>query len=390
MAGESALSPAGRRVCGRLLAAAAIGRLPLGMTPLALILLVRDRQGSYTVAGLAVAAHSAGITIGQPFGARVVSRGPWRLLGLALAYCVALGVIGTSAYSDGGPMLLLVASLTAGMLLPPIGAAARAAWPVVTKSTSVLERAYAMEGTLQELPGLAGPPAVASVADLGSPQVAIGASGCIGLVGASLLSPLLARVAPPRGWDGGSPGNALRPTGIRTVLLVALVFACGAGGVEVAMPAFAEAHGNRAAAGLLLAGYAAGAIIGGLAQRARPPGQNLNSRYVVAYGLAAVAATALLPPWNVPTMTGAAILAGIPTSRLFALAYVQINRQAVQHARAETFGWFSSAVTMGTAGGNLLVGYCITRFGVSAGLAVIVLSASVAAAIAVLRRATLA
>src|SRR3954452_6721573 len=51
---------------GRLLASATVGRLPLGMAGLAILLLVRDEAGSYAAAGLAAGALGLGGALGAP------------------------------------------------------------------------------------------------------------------------------------------------------------------------------------------------------------------------------------------------------------------------------------------------------------------------------------
>src|SRR3954468_11326378 len=84
-----------------LLAASLFARLPIGINGLATVLFLRDRAGSYAVAGATAGALALGAGLGAPIGARLVDRfGPRALLGLAVAHGV--GLIGFIALGDAG------------------------------------------------------------------------------------------------------------------------------------------------------------------------------------------------------------------------------------------------------------------------------------------------
>jgi MFS family permease len=53
-------------------------------------------------------------------------------------------------------------------------------------------------------------------------------------------------------------------------MLLCVWLGLGFGAVEIAVPAFAEAEGNRALAGIALAGFSAGSLVGGLVAGLRP------------------------------------------------------------------------------------------------------------------------
>ena len=65
--------------------------------------------------------------------------------------------------------------------------------------------------------------------------------------------------------------GALASRGVRTVVLYAATVGVGFGSVELAMPAFAEAHGSRELGGLALASFSGGSLVGGLVAGMRPP-----------------------------------------------------------------------------------------------------------------------
>ena len=80
----------GRPSVPRLLTAAVVGRLPVGMGALALFLLVRQSGGSYATAGFAVGASTIAGCVGAPLlGRRVDRHGQARILVPAMLVQVA-------------------------------------------------------------------------------------------------------------------------------------------------------------------------------------------------------------------------------------------------------------------------------------------------------------
>src|ERR671933_528 len=61
-----------------------VGRLPISMVPLALVLLVQQVRGSYSIAGIITGAYALGATLGTPVLGRLVDRlGQPRVIGTA-------------------------------------------------------------------------------------------------------------------------------------------------------------------------------------------------------------------------------------------------------------------------------------------------------------------
>ncbi|MGH2763535.1 MAG: MFS transporter, partial [Thermoleophilaceae bacterium] len=71
-----------------------IGRLPIGISGLAILLYVREVSGSYAAAGLCAGALALGSAIGAPFQGRLVDRrGVGMLLPLAAAHAAGLMLV---------------------------------------------------------------------------------------------------------------------------------------------------------------------------------------------------------------------------------------------------------------------------------------------------------
>jgi MFS family permease len=126
-----------------LLLASVVGRFPLGMVPLALVLHVRQAGGDYGAAGALAGSWSLGLAVGTPLLGRALDRrgltpvlaGSAAVSTLALAAVVLLPTV---------PALpALVAAAVAGAATPPLEPALRALWPTLVPAAG-LERAYSL------------------------------------------------------------------------------------------------------------------------------------------------------------------------------------------------------------------------------------------------------
>src|SRR5688572_8537846 len=103
-----------------LFGATLLARMPIGINGLAIVLFLRDRSGSFAVAGAAAGAIALGAGLGAPFGARLVDRLGTRML-LVLASVHAGGLLAVIAlgYADAPPGALVPAALLTGAAMPP-------------------------------------------------------------------------------------------------------------------------------------------------------------------------------------------------------------------------------------------------------------------------------
>src|SRR5215212_1093375 len=86
-----------------------VGRLPISMAPLAVVLLVQQVRGSYSIAGVVTGAYALGSTVGTPVLGRLVDRlGQPRVIGAAGALsAVLLGALALTAAAGAGNLPLL-------------------------------------------------------------------------------------------------------------------------------------------------------------------------------------------------------------------------------------------------------------------------------------------
>ncbi len=362
------------------------------MAPLATLLLVRAEGRSYAVAGLVTAASSLTSAIGWPLWGRLVDRiGQARvLLPQAILYPAALVALALLATRDAPVLALVACAAVAGATLPPLGACMRALWPTLLAGQNLRDTAYALEAWLQEVFFIFGPLIVATIAVVAPAWVAVLAAAACALIGTLwfALTPAVRRAE--RVPRPVTRAGALGAPAVRTIVFATFALGCAFGIVEVAIPAFAEAHGSRAQGGFALSCFALGSLAGGLWIGTRPPAR----RQALRFGFAMTAlGTLLLPPLvapSLPVMCVLLLLAGLPVAPAFAASYGLIDELAVPGTTTEAFAWLGTAIVTGLAVGTSSGGIAVEHLGITPALALAAPCGVIAGAVALARRASLA
>ena len=375
----------------RLAFAALVGRIPLGMVPLAYILLLRAVGQSYAVAGsVAAAVAIAGGLAAIPQGRLVDRLGQPRVL-VAFAVVNAAAILGLllAARAGAPPGVLIAIGVLDGLSLPPLSASMRALWPVLTRGDERLEQAFALEAVLTESFFIAGPVIVGLVVLVASPDAAVVTAAVLTLLGTILFA--TSRVS--RGQRGGTSSagqlGALGAPGLRTLALALLPLGVAFGAIEVAIPAFAEDHGSRTAAGLLLACWGFGSMLGGLWYGTRRWRGAAERRLPVLLAILAVAVAPLALADSIPAMAALLLLAGAPIAPMATTAYLLVDALAPPGTLTEAFTVTTTAGIAGAALGNGAAGALVESAGPSWTLAGATLVALLAPLAVTLRRHTL-
>ncbi len=356
----------------RLVLCGLVARLPIGMVPLALLLLVRESGGSYAAAGGVSGAYFVATGIGAPIAGRLVDRrGQTRiLLPRAVLFPALLGGVCVLALLDAPLALVAVCAAAAGGLLPPVGSSLRALWPRLFQGAELRAAAYALEASLQEIFFVVGPLLVALLTLAASPILALAVAAVAGGLGTAAV----ALAEPVRAWrpeeerHALSVLGALESPGVRTIILLAGCLGLGFGGTEVGMPAFAEGHGGAELGSVPLALFAGGSLVGGLIAGSIATGHPLRLLRI-STALLVVGLALPLFAWSVPAMSLLAFVAGLPIAPAVMSAYGLIDAVARRGTAAEAFAWISTAVSIGVAAGTAVGGALVDAFGVRASFA---------------------
>jgi MFS family permease len=373
----------------RLLSSALLGRLPQGMSTLAILLLVRGATHSYAAAGVAVGADALASAALAPLQGRLVDRfGRVKVLAPA-ALVQAVVLIGLALAGAGGAPagVLIPLSGLAGAVMPPIAPSVRALLREVVSDPELRERAYALESVTQELIWIVGPLVVALIVTVVSPEAALIVIAAVGVCGTLLFvrSPLArARAArPPRHERTPALANAQ----LRALLGPIALTGFGLGATEVGLPSLALHAGTRSATGLLLALWSVGSVLGGLWYGSRKWHSPLAARYRRLL-VAAVALTAPLTiARSIPSGAALSLLSGLSIAPVFSCQYALVGRAVTRGNETEAFTWVTSALVGGIASGSAAGGAAIGAGGVGAPFALSCLATLFAAVLAVSLRA---
>lgn len=374
----------------RLVVAALVGRMPQGMLPLAILLTVEAATGSYAAAGAVVAGYLAAAALVAPVHGRLVDRFGQTAVLVPCTFVFAAGFTAVALAAAAGlpPLALVALAALGGLGNPPLAACLRALWAALLRGPE-LERAYALDSTVQELIFISGPLVVGAFLAVAQPAAALVAAAALSVTGT--LTFATARAS--RGWRGGERARhwagPLRAAGIRTVVALAPLVGITIGMAEVSIPAFAEQRGQPGAAGFLLALWSLGSMAGGLWYGTRIWGGAVERRY--AWLLLAVAA-GFVPPALVADVWQMGVvlpLAGACIAPLLACGYLLVDRLAPAGTVTEAFTWMLTGFLSGLSGGAAAGGVLIDLFGVRPAFAGAAGVVAAAALVARLRRSTL-
>ena len=355
------------------LAASVLGRISLGTTGLALLLLARAATGSYAVAGAVSASYAVSFALAAPARARAADRtGPRRVLfrcGVLNAAAVLAVVLLAAAQAPA--WLLCLGAVGVGTTVPPLGSVMRALWAELVAGPA-LATAYSLESVVVELCFVTGPLLVAVSTALSGPSAALLVSGVLSAAGALWLAavPRLADVRPHAARPTARAGPLVSPS-VRWLLLTVLWIGAGFGAIEVAVPAFVEAHGNRpGTAGVLLAVWSLGSVVGGLVYGGLHPSPRPARQ--LPFLVTAVAVGTALPvlAGGLPSLTVALLAYGSTIAPFSACNSVLLGSAAPAGTTTEAFAWNGSMIFGGAAAGSALAGLLVESAGATAALAV--------------------
>ena len=357
-----------QRLWRRWVLAAFLGRLPLTMTLLALVLVGERVSGS-----LAVGAQLAGVAtitagIAAPLRGRQLDRGGLRvgLRNAAILTAVVLAGQAGAVVAEVPLVVFYVLAALQGAAFAALSGGFRALLvPIVPPED--LQRANVLEAVFVEIAFVAGPSLAGILA------LAVGSVGVLlAMAAAALTSAVLVMTLPdvPGRIEHGSIAPWRVPAAA-PVYLLALLMGVAVGLLESALPARATQLGLAAAtAGPLLALTSGGSALGGLAAAARRDHRHRQARVAVALLvllgglLAALAATG--------TVLGAGVwlfAVGLPIAPLNALGTLRLQDALPESRLGEGFALYTAMILVGAGVGQSITGQILGDVGAQALLA---------------------
>lgn len=374
-----------------LLVAGAIGRLPYGMSILALILLLRAEGFPYLEVGLVTGASGLAVGVTAPLLGRAIDRsGQTRVLVTSACLCLAAdsGLV-VAALSGAGVIVLAAIAVVGGASTPPISPSMRTLWPDLVKRER-LDTAFAFDALQLEVFFITGPLIVVGLAAALSPQAAFLTSAVMLAAGAiGFAAAPASRRWRPAMREGPVPASAMSGGGMRLLVAALTLAGVSLGALEIAIPAFAEQEGSRGDAGWLFALWALGSLVGGLWYGARAWRMAPGRRYLILTGVLALGMAPLPFAGSIPVFAGLVVVAGFGLAPSTAAAYSLVGRLAPEGASTESYGWQIVGAVVGGACGAWLGGIFVDELSVEAALALAPIAAACALLVALAGRRAL-
>jgi len=352
---------------------ALIARLPLSMVGLGIVLLVSAMQGSYAVAGLLTGAYVVASAIATPIGARYVDRwGQRRVVLIILTVHVPSLLLFVAGVLLSWPIVPLIAlAVGAGATQPASGSLVRARWIHAMGGSDRLRTAFAWESILDEVIFVTGPPLATILAIVVAPAAPLITAALLVLAG-SLLLVSHRRSEPPVHLPQVRGRSAWRNPGLIALTVIMIALGSVFGSLEIATVAVTASIGLPATAGMVLALYAGGSLLGGLVFGAWSPRSISPFRQLFLGGLFLALVTLPFPfVTGVIPLSVVAVLAGLAVAPVLIVTNHLVSSVVPSGQLTEGLAWVNTTglgagVALSAAG----TGAIIDAFGARAGYVV--------------------
>ncbi|MCW2881369.1 MAG: hypothetical protein JWQ95_5469 [Sphaerisporangium sp.] len=343
-----------------------IGRMPMSMLGIGIVLLISALTGSYATAGAISATVAIAYAVAAPLSGRLVDRfGQARVLvPFVLLHGAALAAMILCAASGAPIWTLFVSGVVVGGAATSLGSMVRARWSHILGSSAKLHTAFSFESVADEVIFVAGPALVTGLTTLVNLYAGL-ILALVFTVAGTVAFALQRKTEPPARPAMEQSGSPIMIPGVALLSCVFLAMGAVFGSVDLITVAFAEDHGVKAAAGLLLGSFASGSMVSGLWYGFRQWTISLRHRFVRGLTVFAAGLTPILLVADTKIMAVALFFAGLAISPTIITGYALIERLVPGHLLTEGMSWISTAVGFGVAIGAWAGGRLTDSFGAS-------------------------
>ncbi|MGA8987346.1 MFS transporter [Aeromicrobium sp.] len=307
-----------------------LGRIPLAMSQLGVLVLVSSELDSYGSGGAAAGILAIANAVGSPIAGSLADRVGQRPVVLVQSIVGALGlaaIVLVTAPDVPRTLIFAVAAVT-GFAMPQVGPLARVRWRPITQDAGdqrrLVDAAFSYEGAADEASFVLGPAMIGLLAIIAEPAGALLAAAVILAVFGSWFAvhPTSALVA-KRSMIGGPGSAALWSVAFAVLVVAQLCIGTIFGSVQTGTAVLARAEGHAGVAGLIHAVLGIGSVTAGLAITALPERILYSTRMLVAAVGLLVLALPLLLVDSIGALIGVIALLG------FAVAPYMISNFAL-------------------------------------------------------------
>jgi MFS family permease len=334
-----------------------IGRLPIAMRSISILILVSAVTGSLGNAGTVAAAMLVSQGVAGPVLGRLADRLSQRrvLLTACLAHPVAITLLLMSIVFVAPLWVLIVGAVAAGCTSVSFSSFMRARWAALVDH-GMLRTAYAVESMIDETIFLLGPLLVTVLVSAVGPAAGLLACGVLTATGSVAVA--LHRRSEPASepTPANGPERAFAVPGVRVLMVSYAGIGFLLGAVDVTMIAFAQEQSAPGLGGVFLSltavgGLAAGAVYGAVNWRL-----SQAQLLLITTCLLTVGAVPLAFAGSSLVMAFLAVAAGIAIAPALIAGSTLLESLAPKGSLSEGFSWLTSAGALGIASGTAVGG----------------------------------
>jgi predicted MFS family arabinose efflux permease len=373
-----------------------IGRMPMAMFGLGVVLLISAVTGRYGVAGSVAAAGSLGGAFSSPQIARLVdTRGQHRILvPLVLVFVSSVAGLIIAVELDAPDWALFLPGIVGGATMPSLGPMARARWSALLGSSPRLHTAFSLESVADEVCFVLGPAIVTLLATQLHPAAGVASAALLCLAGtlwfASQRStePRVRAVAASSRPAHFGHRPLLPAPGLAVLIPVYLCLGSMFVAIDLSTVAFAAHAGHKPLAGFILGCYALGSATGGLWYGTRSWKAPAWRRLAITLTMTVAGVCTFWAMPNLLLLTLVIYLCGMTIAPTLIAGFSLLESQALPGRITEAMSWLTTGISVGVALGATAVGFILDAFGARWGYAFAACSggASVLLCLAGLRR----
>src|SRR5690606_5511674 len=233
-----------------------IGRMPMSMLGIGIIVLISELTGAYALAGAVAAVVSVAFAVAAPLSGRLVDRyGQAKVIvPLVLLHGAALITLMVCAGSGAPSWTLFASAAVSGGAAVSLGSLVRARWTHVLGGSGQgrLQAAFSFESVADEMIFVTGPALVTGLATVVNPYSGL-IVALVAAVGGTLAFAAQRRTEPPVRRVLARSGTPIAIPGVALLSCVLLAMGAVFGSIDLITVAFAEEQGAKVMSGVLLA-----------------------------------------------------------------------------------------------------------------------------------------
>lgn len=346
-----------------------LGRLPVSMTGLGIVLLVEHSTGSYGKAGLIAAIYVLTSAFAAPLQGRLadqLGQRPILLIACALYATGAVSLIAAAGESLG---LTIGAAILTGAVAPQVGNMVRTRWTHAIDDRQLLSTAFAWEAILDEVVFIVGPVLVTFLTLNVYAPLGLGVAAASALIGGWMLA-FQQTTAPEPTRRRAASKEPLPIITLVSLIIAAIGVGFVFGSSEILIVAFTDELGQKSLAGWVLAVSAVGSLLAGFLIGAR---NSVGDPVLRLRLFTALLALSLLPLPFASTMlhvTAGMFIMGLSIAPTLITAVNLVELVTPLPRLTEALTWVTTGLSGGVAFGALASGRVVELHSASMGFAV--------------------